>query len=288
MLIYPDTNIWNYLAQRHIDERKLTETLATKNATLVLSAHHVYELARTFTGKAGTERGVQLFSSIKKFLDLKVPCSKEVMEFLKEECYVFENGLQRIDPMLDASDHETVRREVDKLARGIVEGRVKEFIAKRTQFAVTTRVEQRDHFTARKTLKRELRAVSESDLFNWLQSVTMTTDGSVILSRHLERMLGPGPTPDYARRLLLSPASNAARGLVRADLYSNWRSANRGSNPKDLVDDMLHVLQSIYCDLYVTGEPDQAKYAGLLLTTKTKVRIYDGMTPIGQWLVALA
>jgi hypothetical protein len=46
----------------------------------------------------------------------------------------------------------------------------------------------------------------------------------------------------YARGVLLYSAADAAPGLVRANLYSNWRAANRGSNPSHLVDDMLHVL----------------------------------------------
>lgn len=57
--------------------------------------------------------------------------------------------------------------------------------------------------------------------------------------------------------------------------------------PRDLMPDMLHVLQAIYCDVYVTAETDQAKYASLLLTPKTKIAIYDAKTPIDQWLISL-
>jgi len=178
--------------------------------------------------------------------------------------------------------------EVGKLANGVVEGRVKEFIEKRTAFAATTRVEQRDHFAGRKELKQKLEAVQQSHLPNWLQSETMMPEGIEVLYRHLRRMLGVRPTPDYARGVLFSPAAHAARGLVRADLYSNWRSAKRGSNPADLIDDMLHVLHAIYCDVYATGESKQSEYASLLLTAKTKVSIYDMKTPIDRWLFALA
>ena len=56
-LIYPDTNIWNYLAQPATDETALFHSLASKDASLVLSSNAVYELARTFTGKGGEGEG---------------------------------------------------------------------------------------------------------------------------------------------------------------------------------------------------------------------------------------
>jgi len=50
---------------------------------------------------------------------------------------------------------------------------------------------------------------------------------------------------------------------------------------------MLHVLQAIYSDFYVTGENKQTEYASLLLTPRTKVSIYDLKTPIDEWLLSL-
>ncbi len=288
VLIYPDTNIWAYLSGQGVKEEDFASALKAKDASLVLSAHAVYELARTFVGKAGSPAGVKLFSTINKLMELDIVCSKEVGELLKEECYAFENDLARIDPLLNEDECKVVKAEVDKLASGIVEDRVKEFIDKRTQFAARTRTEQREHFADRKELQQDLKTVPKSDLATWLQSQTDGPDGAKILSRHLNRMLGPGPTPEYAKGVLRLPAGDASRGLVRADLYSNWRAANRGSNPGDLIDDMLHVLQAIYSDLYVTGESGQKEYAGLLLTARTKVSIYNvkAQTPVGQWLLS--
>jgi hypothetical protein len=209
------------------------------------------------------------------------------MGLLKEECHAFETDLSEIDPMLPTDDYETLRREVDKLANGIVEGRVREFIAKRTKFASSTRAAQKDHFVGRGELKRKLKALSESQLAQWLVLQALAPSGAEILYAHLERMFGPGPAHDYAPGVLLSPVGNAARGLVRADLYYNWRCANRDSNPKDLMDDMLHVLQSIYCDVYATEERNHSEYASFLLTPRTRVAIYDRQTPVDHWLESL-
>lgn len=52
----PDLSGHEYLellAQPAIDETALFHSLASKDASLVLSSHAVYELARTFTGKGG-------------------------------------------------------------------------------------------------------------------------------------------------------------------------------------------------------------------------------------------
>jgi hypothetical protein len=272
--------------QPPVNEAKLIESLASRNATLVLSAHAVYELARTFTGNSGPAVGVQLFSSLKKFLDLGISCSIEVKQMVIRECYAHGNQLPEIIPLLDGDEYERVKVEVGKLANGIVEGEVKQYIEKRTEEAATSRAQQRDHFSERRELRQKLRSVQQSDLPTWLQSETMSPFGVEILYQELKHRLGDGPTRSYAKAVLRSPAAHASRGLVRANLYSNWRAANRGSNPPDLLDDVLHVLQAIYCDIYATGEGKQVEYASLLLTPGSKVAIYHQSTPIDQWLVS--
>jgi hypothetical protein len=116
----------------------------------------------------------------------------------------------------------------------------------------------------------------------------MSTSGVATVSGHLEKISGGSRLPStWTLAFLQSPVSVASKGVVRADLYYNWRSANRGSNPADLVDDMLHVLQAIYCGLYVTEEPKQSQYAHLLLSPAMQVRIYDHVEPVGKWLESL-
>jgi len=75
--------------------------------------------------------------------------------------------------------------------------------------------------------------------------------------------------------------------VIRSDLYYNWRCAHRESVPKDLIDDMYHVLNSVYCDIYTTAEKGQAEYAHLLLTSNTKVAIYADASPVDRWIESL-
>jgi hypothetical protein len=286
-LIYPDTNIWSYLAQLPVDEAKLIQGLADKNATLVLSAHTVYELARTFTGKSGTDVGVSLFSSLKRFLEAGLACSIEFRQMIIRECHAMENQLGEINTLLDVDDAAVVASEVSKLADGKAEQIVEDFIKKRTKEATDTRADQRSHFDNRDELKRKLKAVAPGDLSAWLDSEVMSSSGSEILFQHLKRILGVGPTPEYASAVLHYPTSHACRALVRGDLYSNWRAGNRGSNPADLLDDMVHVLQAIYSDVYVTADTKQTEYASLLLTSRTTVVIYDRSVAVNDYLVRI-
>lgn len=284
--LYLETNIWNAVCKQGVDAKALLTSLAAKNATLVPSPHAVYELARTFTGKKPAPRaqGMKLFSCMKAFLDLGIPCSKELMEFLGDEVQAYQEGKTAIDPLLNSTDRAMESQEVDKLANGIVEDRVLQFIAQRTEHAKKTRAAQVDHFANRQEVKKQLQKVSESQLGEWLALATTTRVGAQILCSHLERMFAPSPTVDDATSLLHSPVARAARGIVRADLYANWRCANRNSNPPDLMDDMLHVLQAVYSDVYVTADKKQSDYASLLLDHRTRVAIYDGQMPVNLWL----
>src|SRR5215469_8621892 len=211
MHFYAETNIWNAMCDQAVDAKGLVTSLAAKDATLVISPHITYELARTFRGKRPTRdtQGIKLFSCMKAFLDLDMPCSKELMELLHEEAFAYEQGKTTVDPLLDAADRGTVSEEVNKLANGIVEGRVGEFIAKRTQHAKDTRAAQADHLTHIQATKTTLLQVPESQLSSWLTSQAITRSGAEILCSHLLRIFGPGPTPEYALALLNSPVGRA-------------------------------------------------------------------------------
>jgi hypothetical protein len=287
LLIYPDTNIWNRLCKRGEDPEKILRILSASGATLVLSLHTIYELARTFTGSKPTskEQAVKLFSYIKVFLDAGIPCSKQLMNLVGDEAVAFGQGQTSIDPLLTDEDRKELCLEVDKLATGNLEQRVPDYIVKRMAFAADTREDQKNHFDSREKLKQHLLRVAETDLPTWLPAETMTASGLAIISGHLERISGaPGPDQSWSLAFLKSAVSVASKGVVRADLYYNWRATDRGSNPKDLMDDMLHVLQAIYCHYYITEEPKQRQYASLLLTPATQVGIYDQMDSVGTWL----
>jgi hypothetical protein len=174
MLTYPDTNIWNRLCKQEQDPVEVLQALSAKSATLVLSPHTIYELARTFTGSKpnSKERAVKLFSYIKKFLDSGIPSSKQLMELVGDEAVAFGEGTPHINPLSGDADRTVLCEEVDKLAAGDVEQRVPDFIQKRRAFAAETREDQKNHFDGRQELKEHLLKVGESDLPRWIWAET--------------------------------------------------------------------------------------------------------------------
>ena len=72
---------------------------------------------------------------------------------------------------------------------------------------------------------------------------------------------------------------------MRAEVYYNWRCAHRGSNPSDLLDDMYHVLNAAYCDVYATNEAKQADYFDILLGTSTDLCIFPRSSGLDEWMI---
>ena len=145
---------------------------------------------------------------------------------------------------------------------------------------------QIEFLKTRPDLKIRLQATPSENLERWLELQTMTSACVGLLAQHILRRFPDVPANEameYAAALLTQPMKNFSRDVVRSDLYYNWRCANRGSVPKDLIDDMYQVLNAVYCDAYATREEGQAEYAPLLLTSKTKVAIYSH-GPVDQWI----
>lgn len=256
---------------------------------LALSFHTVYELGRNFESNepARIARGQQLFAYLKQYLDLAIPCTKELWELIVAEAYAIENHLTVIDPMASPDQCATTKHEVEELANGVVGKRVRPFIQERKQFAKDTRDAQTSDMAMSDDLRNYLQERAEKDLPSWMTQEVLTDSGASLLYRRFVKKIRQVP-PDYIRALLRFPLAEASRATVRADLYYNWHCAKHGAIRLDLLDDLLHVLQAVYCDLYVTEEKSHGIFAPLVLTARTKVGIYpDRKTTIDQWILNL-
>jgi hypothetical protein len=287
-VIYLDTNLWNKLLDQGVEPVELLRELKQRNAMLVLSGQTVYELTRTFANSP--ERGKELFRYIKLFLDEGIVGAYDNMNLLRSEVKALYSGANAVIAFFDSINEALLKDEVAKLAEGIVDNRAVEFIAERKEFADRTREEQKAHFKKRPDMKTKLLAVSANKVAAWLDGEVSGDVGAAMLTRHLLRVFESSDTRaaiTTAQGLLRHPASRIAKALVRADLYSNWRCAHRGSNKKDLVDDMYHVLNAAYCHVYATAEPKQNEYAGLLLPPDTEIAICDDKGSVKDWLLSL-
>lgn len=292
-LIYLDTNIWNRLADQNINPQRLLAGLGSKSANLALSGQTIYELSKTFigTGPTARVRAQGLFRYVKHYVEEEIPCAHDNMEQLHGEVNALNTGASEVVAFYGPREYGLLKAEVEKLSQGICDKRAEEFIAGRRQFAQSARSGQQSHIQAKQNIRDRLKAVTEGELRAWLDREMLSDIGAAILADHLLRMykgLRPETAIMNALALLQIPPSRIAKGIVRADLYFNWRCANRGSNPKDLVDDLYHVLNSSYCCFYATAEPKQAQYASLILSQWTRVAVYDDHTAIDAWLLGLS
>lgn len=294
--IYADTNIWNALCDQTVDPERLAASLAAKGSRLVLSYHTVFELLKTFrgSGEQTRQRAAKLFSFLRDYLSLnRVMCVHEILEVLGFEMSALVGRIPAPNPFVPKEALGEMISEVNRLAAGEFSPQAESFVNERVSLSSAARSGQKDHSAKRVDMTRKLRSIAPDRLETWLDASTAqaTPEGIALLSdkiRYRFKEASDWDSLQYANALMNSPTLRSGKALVRADLYYNWRCANRGSNPKDLFDDMYHVLGAIYCDCYVTKEPAQAEYAHLLLTRATRVRIYKAETPINTWLESVA
>jgi hypothetical protein len=287
-LIYLDTNLWNGLLDQGVDPGPLLAELKRRDATLVLSAQTVYELSRTF--RSAPERGKELFSYLKLHIDTGIIGTYDNMDLLRNEVRALYARADSVEAYFNTAEYDLLKTEVGKLADGIVDDRVWTFIAGRKEFATNSREGQKVHFERRPDMREKLLAVPESGLEAWLDEQVRGDVGAAMLAGHLLRVYESSETEkaiSTAWGLLQHAASRIAKALVRADLYSNWRCAHGGSNPGDLIDDMYHVLNASYTDVYATAESGQAEYASLLMCQWTRPEFYDDKTKLADWLVSI-
>jgi len=249
-------------------------------------------MAKTFRSPRShaAKRAQELFLCLRKFVEINTPCVRETMELLAAEMLALKWQVSTIEPILSSSDTEKVMQEVAKLADGAFDEKADNFIKQRIAAAEASRRDQRNHLDRRPDMREKLRTIRFEDLEKWLEDEMKTATGTALLAGHIQRLFPEAPATEvseWAPALLALPSYRIARGLVRADLYYNWRCAHRNSNPKDLLDDMFHVLNAIYCDVYATKENGQADYARFLLTSRTRVVIYDGRVGVDHWLETL-
>jgi len=286
--IYLDTNLWNCMVDQNVDPPRLLDQLKRGNANLALSGQTIYELAKTFP--ANPERARTLFQYLKRYVGAGIIAAHDNMEQLFGEVDAMHARASGVVAYYSAAQYALLKAEVNKLAQGDFEDVARQFVSDRKQFSQSTREDQKIHFESNAHMRAQLQSVPETDLPAWLQSELMSDRGTALLAQHLMRIFEltePDLAINNAHYLLRHPRTRIAKGIVRSDLYSNWRCANTRSVPRDLVDDMYHVLNASYCSIYATAEAKQTKYALLLLSSPTRIAVYDGKTPVEEWLIGL-
>jgi hypothetical protein len=287
-LIYLDTNLWNRLLDQHANPTALLSGLEQSGSSLALSGQTVYELARTF--QSAPERGKELFRYVRAYVDAGIVGAYDNKDLLRAEVKALYDDAGSVVAYYSQADYDALKAEVGKLSEGIVDQQAQTFVSERMAFTKETRKGQKTIMEKRPDMRARLLAIPEDRLTAWLDQEVSGDDGAIILMSHLMHIFESAKEDaaySTALGLLQHPASRMAKAVVRFDLYSAWRCAHRGSNPRDLLDDMYHVLNAAYCDVYATADAGQMSYAPVLLNQWTRPVAYDGGPPLADWLLSV-
>lgn len=218
MNIYLDTNLWNVLYDRAVDPAELMISLAARKANLVLSLQTFYELAKTFRSstRKALQRGRELVSYFRQFVNASTPCAKENMELLVAEMQALKSQTSNIDVFLRAEDYALLSQEAAKLANGEFDERAAQFMKNQTEFASNTRAGQARHLELRAETRQRLKEVPPEKLEQWLQTETLSSVGIAILSSHILRQFPEAPeveVAEYTSALLFPSVRRMAGGV---------------------------------------------------------------------------
>jgi hypothetical protein len=288
--IYFDTNIWNISCDQGIEPEVLLEGLDKQGSTLVIGQNATDELSKTFLKLKSHERAKILFSHLQAYMNAGLRCvAKDVSEMFVAEMWALK-GAENSDKFLAGQDVLKINDLISQLARGeLPEGFLAGLEAK------TSRAREDKDRTAtslrdQPMLKDELLSIDESRFPNWLKEQLKSNQAIRLLVEKLGLRFPTIATTElfeYARALI-NNKSRLAIGMLRADFYYSWRCARRGSNRGDLLDDLYHVLNASYCDVYATAEVKQSQYTGLILHS-TRTAIYDQNNQLlDKWLISIA
>ncbi len=293
MKIYFDTNVWNQSLSQSLQPQLVMQPLVAAGLVPVLGIHVVYELQKTFHSAAdgARDKGRALFSHLSEYFAAGlVYVAKEVTELLVAEMYSLK-GAAGGGKFLEVDDLAKLFLAVERFACGDVAPKWLIHTFEKASEIDRARSTLRAQVDQSGPVEKTLKTIPEAQLEQWLTREARSEQSLLRLADHIMRLFPDAPRHeaiDWAVGLISHSGNSLSLGLLKADLYCNWRCANRGSIPTDLLDDIYHVLNACYCDVYVTAEPKQANYASLLLPRATRVEIYRREEmPLDEWLQSL-
>jgi len=252
---------------------------------MVFSPHLRYELSKTFrsTRTGREEKGRLLFTYLERYIELGIPCVKQVTDLLREEVKCANAQLLQVECFYRDEEYEREAREIRSW-------REAKWMRESSGFSTfgphkcrsSARRARNDRQSGQgiwgRTARRALRCSSRHGCARW----------GACMRKHITDLFGklkPRDVKRIAKKILSARRYRLSHALVCADVYLDWRCYCGRPVSKDTADDCYHIENAAYCDLYVTEEASQTEYADEILST-TKVRTYDRGAPLAEWLVS--
>jgi hypothetical protein len=268
--LYADSSVWHALCDQAVDPQQLAARLSSNDVVLGFGVQDIYEIARALCSRdpKSVTAGRKLFNYVYSFRAVSMPFAKETKVLLTDE------GLD--SRLLDAQrTHletnevaEIYMEEISTLRKGSVDAQQQAHIDQRLRTKSTVRKNIKSVYEKHSEMRKLLKSVKAGRLREFIDRQLDGRMGRRILRERLRRVFPSFPSDQLtllALDILKKPKYRVSHAVTRAYIYLNWRCANRGSIREDVYDDVYHVVNAAYFDYFATTDPDQARYATLIV-----------------------
>jgi hypothetical protein len=270
--VYLDTSIWNVLCDQNADALQVVASLAALRCRLAIGINAYVELLNSFFGKR-PHRGRPLLQCLNRFIEAGVLVADSWEKWLVEEADIAIGGQGAVSFFLS----EREQRNIASWTKGLLQyeppRELKDRLAKRREQTTQLCASARNALVNQPDILAELRGVDAEELAAFLELESRGARGQSLLAKYLPQVFSTMQKPLLtsphlvASTLLSSKTNRASFGVVRSDIFRNWRAAQsdeirfRACVPED----SYHVANASYFDVFVTedtdGQADAAKYA---------------------------
>jgi hypothetical protein len=292
-VIYIDTSIWNLLCDQKADPPRLIALLSALNFRLAIGINAYVELLNSFFGKR-PHRARPLLECLNQFIEAGVPIADSWEKWLVEEADIV-MGRQGVLSLF-LSDRE--QRNVASWTKGLLHHdpprELRDRLMKRREQTARLIVSAKESLLNQPDIVAELRSVARENLPTFLELEGCSARGHDLLARYLPHVFATIQKPLLVSPVLLASAllsrktNKAAFGIVRSDIFRNWRAAQcdeinfRACVPED----SYHVANASYFDVFVTEDTDGQADAAMYAVPGIRVLIYCNRAfPISEWLI---
>ncbi len=242
--VYLETNAICRAHEAGVSGSELRQFLYKKRLTPIIGLHAIYELARTFLNENKTDIAIQLFTIVN---ELSPEFSNEPGVLMSQELNNCLNNYE-IHPLLRDEDRMLAIEEVRKLAIGNFDEKARAFIEERDNNFKRDHVNISEHnIEIFKNNPPSERLRTFEDVFAYYENDLP----SLIIQIFDDKL------PEEAALAVIEKIDtyHTIRSNVRSQIYLMYVQLVHKSVPaSDKVDDHRHIIESAYCDTFITND----------------------------------
>lgn len=255
--VYFDSNIYSEIIRRDIKSEQIRSILSEKKLQLIISSLNMFEIASCWKSgdPSDIEQGIKRFKLIKELL----PCRflNTIHNILLMEIDKAINNAN-ISPFCENQGKADFEREINKLAQGIYDNNARTFIENRWA-------------GKRNDIKRKTSELTENESIfksaDQFQEFFVKNDSLqqlIVEDLIYERVM---KIPNRHRRKTAEKILCKSRkfpmiiSVVKANLFLDFRALKFGNCSHDTLDDLKHLINASYTDVFVTGDNKLYNYS---------------------------